>query len=294
MSTRGIKAFDGYYEKVFGQRWPSLREALQAPVCQVARLNKFADQAALLKKFPATKRESHRGVEWVELSSPMEPEADKNGLLDFYRMDLASVFPAVALDVKSGERVLDMCAAPGGKTLILAEQLGDAGDLIANEISDNRRSRLSRVIREYVPASQIARVKLTAHDASRWCLYEKDAFDKILLDAPCSGERHLLEDETEMKTWSEARSKNLAVRQYGLLASAIQAVKPGGLVVYSTCSLSVRENDEIIARLMKRRAGEARVVTTPAPIGEATEHGWMILPDKSRFGPIYFTVLERI
>ena len=292
MSVRGLKAFDTYYSSVFGTRWENLKAALQAPVRQVARLNKFADADHLAKKFPATKRESWRDCEWVELVSPLEPSQDSKGVFDFYRMDLASVFPALVLNVQSGERVLDMCAAPGGKTLILAERIGD-GELIANEISDNRRSRLSRVIREYVPKDLAESVKVFGHDATRWCLHEKDAYEKVLLDAPCSGERHLLEDASEMKTWSESRSKNLAVRQYSLLASAIQTVKPGGRVVYSTCSLSVRENDDVIARLLKRRAGEARVVNEPAPLGEASEHGWMILPDQTGFGPIYYSVLER-
>ncbi|MCW5177404.1 hypothetical protein, partial [Burkholderia cenocepacia] len=65
MSTRGIKAFDAYYGNVFGQRWPELKEALQAPVSQVARLNKFADQNSLLVKFPEAKRDNFRGIEWV-------------------------------------------------------------------------------------------------------------------------------------------------------------------------------------------------------------------------------------
>lgn len=308
MGSKGIKGFDTYYAEIYGERWGVLREALSAPVQHVLRINAFADPTVVDKRFTATQRKHWAGVSWI-VEEPLhqsqsQPQLDSRALADIYKMDLASIFPAIALDVKPGDRVLDMCAAPGGKTLILAEALKDQGELIANEISDNRRSRLARVLREHLPKEIFSRVKVKGHDAARWCLHEKNVYDKILLDAPCSGERHLLEDPSEMKTWSEARSKNLSVRQYTLLASAIQAVKPGGRIVYSTCSLSPRENDDVIARLLKRREGEARVLTGrgaaeapplyPPPIGEPTDYGWMILPDKTGYGPIYYSVVERL
>ncbi|MCM2280274.1 MAG: RsmB/NOP family class I SAM-dependent RNA methyltransferase [Bdellovibrionaceae bacterium] len=305
MATKGEKGFDTYYADLFGSRWESLRNALRAPVQQVFRINAFADAQSTRERWGHVARESLAGVSWIR-DEQAQAQGDSRGLLDGYRMDLASIFPALALDVKPGDRVLDMCAAPGGKTLILAEALQGKGkgELIANEISDNRRTRLARVIREYIPQDSGVKVQVTGHDAARWCLHEKDAFDRILLDAPCSGERHLLDDASEMRTWSEARSKNLSVRQYTLLASAIQAVKPGGRIVYSTCSLSTRENDSVIARLLKRRDGEARVLSGrgaptslphyPPPIGEPTDYGWMILPDTTGYGPIYFAILEKI
>lgn len=298
MALRGLKAFDEYYASIYGTRWEALKSALLSPVRHIARLNKFAPENEIELRFPNSKRKNIGNIEWIDLDESLKPETTSRQVHDFYKMDLASVYPALALDVKPGDQVLDMCAAPGGKSLILAEALrnGEGGLLLANEISDNRRIRLSRVIREYVPAPENTKVKVTGHDASRWCLREKDAFDRVLLDAPCSGERHLLEDPAEMKTWSEARSKNLSVRQYSLLASALQVVKPGGRIVYSTCSLSQRENDDLISRLLKRRSGEAKVISeTAAPLdGERTEHGWLVLPDKTGYGPIYYSVLQRL
>lgn len=298
MNVKGAKGFDAYYSRVFGDRWEGLRAELAKPARQVLRLNAFAAEKDLAARFPAERRQSFGTVTWIADDDAQPSPSETAHVLDAYRMDLASVLPAVALDTQPGDRVLDMCAAPGGKTLILAEAIKDQGELTANEISDNRRARLNRVIREYVPKPVASRIQVTGHDAARWCLHEKDSFDRILLDAPCSGERHLLEDAGELKTWSEARSKNLSVRQYALLASAIQTVKPGGRVVYSTCSLSTRENDDVISRLLKRRAGEARVLpvetTLAPPFGEATTHGWIVLPDRSGYGPIYFSILERL
>jgi len=149
------------------------------------------------------------------------------------------------------------------------------------------------VLEDYLPRDVLARVRVTGHDGAKWCLHETEAFDRVLLDAPCSGERHLLENPEELKVWSPARSKNLSVRQYALLASAHAVVRVGGRIVYSTCSISPLENDAVIARLLKKRPGEVAVRKPSYELGEPTEHGWMILPDRSGFGPIYHAVLER-
>jgi 5-methylcytosine rRNA methyltransferase NSUN4 len=279
---------------VHGERWPALREALLAPVHQVARLNRFATSDSS----PALRNVSEfagRAAIVLEPGEKWKVESDERGLMSTYVMDPASFYPAVALGVQPGEEILDMCAAPGGKTLILAEMLEEEGRLVSNEPSDRRRARLRAVIEDYAPKDWIeAHSKVTGHDGMRWCLHETEAFDRILLDAPCSGERHLLADPSEMSQWSPARSKNLAVRQYALLASALQVVRHGGRIVYSTCSISTIENDSVIARLLKKREGKAIVKPLSFEIGEATEHGWQILPDRGGYGPIYLAALERV
>lgn len=277
---------------------------------QVARPNAFASRSAVESRFDGVSPAEFAGRDAFILADRFETRRDPEmNLADFYVLDPASIFPAVALDVQEGDEVADLCAAPGGKSLILAEslwssQLGNSsadtliapkpGRLVANELSDPRRGRLRAVIEDYLPMSVRENIRVTGHDATRWCLYETDAYDRILLDAPCSGERHLLANQEEMNHWSPARSKNLAVRQYALLASALAVVRSGGRIVYSTCSLSNLENDLVIARLLKKREGEARVLKQTFEIGEPTEHGWMILPDSTGFGPIYFASLERL
>lgn len=300
MAKRGPEAFHEYYQGIYGSRWQDLKESLLSPVRQVARINKFADQNQVETRAQGFPRTEFAGCEVLLLAekfkdeSRFQPATDYHNLFDFYFMDPASIFAAAALEPRDGDEILDMCAAPGGKSLILAERMGANGRLISNEISDKRRGRLRAVIEDYLPEEIRSRVKITGHDAGRWCLHETEAFDRILVDAPCSGERHLLNDVAEMKQWSPARSKNLAIRQYSLLASALAVVRPGGRIVYSTCSISPLENDAIISRLLKKRAGEARVLSPRLEIGEPTEHGWMILPDRTGFGPIYFCALERI
>ena len=291
-SRKGPEGFETYYASVYGGRWESLRAALGSPVQQVSRINRFADPSKLIARAETFKRERLAGCD--VLKTRLEPQVAANDLLDVYVMDAASIFAATALDVQSGDEVLDLCAAPGGKSLILAEQIGESGRLTCNELSDRRRGRLRSVLGDYLPKDVQARATVTGHDGTRWCLHETEAYDRILLDAPCSGERHLINAPEEMKLWSPARSKNLAVRQYSLLASALAVVRVGGRIVYSTCSISPLENDAVIARLLKKREGEARVIRCDFETGEGTELGWTLLPDRTGYGPIYFSILEKL
>lgn len=302
MGRKGRASFDAHYSEVYGERWEGLKQALQLPTIKVARTNAFADRAQIESRACSLEKLSFGGFETFSLqgqsaTQKFEPETDASGLLDFYLLDPASILAAALCEVQEGDDVLDLCAAPGGKSLMLAERIGESGALTCNELSPQRRARLRAVLEDYIPESLRGRVKVTGHDGSRWCLHETEAFDRILLDAPCSGERHLLVNAEEMALWSPARSKNLAVRQYALLASALAVVRRGGRIVYSTCSISPLENDAVIARLLKKREGEARVIR-PELRGfdfvEKSEFGYVILPDRSGYGPFYAAVIERV
>lgn len=257
--------FNSHYSQIWGERWISLYAALLEPSDE-----KFARPNAF--------HAAHPELEAV------------------YYMDEASLFPVQALQLKGTENVLDMCAAPGGKALILAEQvLPNSGKLTCNEYSRARYERLRKVFHDYIPAELLQKVRFTNYDASRWGLNEPDTYDAILLDAPCSGERHLLHDASKLAEWTPARSKQLAKRQYTLLCAALMSLKPGGRLVYSTCSISPLENDEVIARLLKKKAGKCKVLKQDWQTGEATEHGWQVLPDSAKnAGPLYWAALEKI
>jgi 16S rRNA C967 or C1407 C5-methylase (RsmB/RsmF family) len=173
--------------------------------------------------------------------------------------------------------------------------MGPGASPTANDVSGQRRERLRRVLSEHLPLDILARVTVTGYDASAWLLHEREGFDRILLDAPCSSERHLLSSEKHLSTWTPSRSRHLAVRQFALLASAIEVVKVGGIVVYSTCSISPLENDEVVRKLLRKRPGRIEVVRQAGTAGEETEFGKYFLPDRSGGkGPIYYTVLRRI
>jgi 16S rRNA C967 or C1407 C5-methylase (RsmB/RsmF family) len=187
-----------------------------------------------------------------------------------------------------------MCAAPGGKSLVIAAALEGTGSLVSNDRSASRRGRLKRVIAEHLPADYAASVLISSHDATRWGLYEKDRYDRILLDAPCSSERHVLGEAKYLEQWSPSRTKRLAAQSFAMAAAALDALKPGGLLLYSTCTISRLENDGVIGKLLKRRPGMVEILEVPLGYGEKTEYGHMVLPDSSGGkGPMYIARLRK-
>ena len=275
------------YSHAFKDRWPTLKAALSIPHPHFKRPNAFFLQAPHLA-----------------------PD---------YPMDAASLLPALWLQVQANETVGDLCAAPGGKALILAEALwgekaSHEGKLFLNDLSPDRRRRLKQVLSSYLPPSIIdPGIVVTGRDAGKWCLRETEFFDAVLLDVPCSSERHLLEQTLEgksraLKQWTVGRPKQLARRQYALLCSAFQLLKPGGRLVYSTCALLDTENDEVLLKF-KKKYGKSVIWDAPseqqleyygdlmgAPITfEKKKLGIQILPDRSAgFGPIYTAGFQKI
>ncbi len=265
------KNFDDYFLKIYKGRWKNIKSALAEKNKQLERLNLFYSEAA--------------------------------GLSQHYAMDPASEIAAKALEVNSSDKVLDMCAAPGGKSLVLAEAMSFtggqwqsvSGELITNEMSEGRRARLLRVLTEYIPKDRRLFIHVKGLDGNQYGLRQPEFYDRVLADVPCSGERHLLENPTELALWSEKRTKNLAIRQFSLLSSAWLSVKTGGRIVYSTCSLSPLENDGVVAKLIKKRNVE---ILRPEFLNEydfieTTEFGYQILPDVCGFGPMYFAVVKK-
>ncbi len=239
------------------------------------------------------------GDRWETLQKALLKERDpipfSNGVEKTYYLDEGSIRAAEALEVHPGDQVLDLCAAPGGKTLVIATKLGNMGSLVSNDRSAARRRRLRIVLDEYLPREVREQVSVTSHDATKWCLYETDAYDRILLDAPCSSERHTLSSPRYLKQWSPSRTKRLALQQYAMLASALDVVRTGGIILYSTCAISPLENDEVIRRLLKKRPGRVEILMVEAPMGEKTDFGWQIWPDiTGGLGPIYFSKIKRI
>ncbi len=248
--------FDRFYHAMYETRWDSLRESL------------------LLKS---------------------EPISFSEGLLCPYYLDEASWVAASQLPLAEGDSVLDMCAAPGGKSLVLATRLGMTGSLTSNDRSSQRRIRLRKVLDEHLAGPLRARVTVTSHDAAKWGLHEQQRYDAILLDAPCSSERHVIQDPKALAQWSPARTRHLAIQQFAMLASALEAVRIGGHVLYSTCSISVHENDAVIAKLEKKRMGRYEIIPLELSLGEVTDHGFMILPDATNGkGPLYMSLIRRI
>lgn len=229
------------------------------------------------------------------LLQPTNPIAFSEGLSQPYFLDEGSVIAAQSLPITDGDTVLDMCAAPGGKSLVLATRLKTRGTLVSNDRSRQRRFRLRKVLDQHLTLHVRQRVSITSHDASRWGLYEQKQYDAVLLDAPCSSERHVLQDIKALSQWSPARTKHLAIQQFAMLAAALEAVKIGGYILYCTCSISITENEGIIEKLGKKRAGRFEEIPILESFAEQASHGSIIMPDTAKGrGPLYYCLLRRI
>ncbi len=279
---KGEQAFNDFYGEIYGERWPQLKAALFGQKKYVAYYNPFVDQE---KKGTQLAPHLFQAENWDT------PELiDK--LKNYYLLDYASTLPIAALEIAQEDKVVDLCAAPGGKSLMIMGERPES--LTCNDLSHERLQRLKKIMQDYLPAKMKERIQYTKRDATKWGTYEKKVFDKTLLDAPCSSERHFLEKGELMKDWSEGRTKRLAKLQFALLAAAIDITKAGGRVVYSTCSISPYENDDVIKKALKKREGQFKIAKMELPIGEATEYGVQILPDKGGHGPFYLSVMDII
>ena len=202
-----------------------------------------------------------------------------------YLMDAASLIPVEVLAPQPGEAILDLCAAPGGKSLSIIHQMKFRGKLYCNDASLSRLKRMQNLFWELkVPLEQENWQIHFSHESGRaFAAHSKIQFDRILVDAPCSSESHVLRDPKELKKWSSSRSVLLAKRQRKLLIAALQALKPGGRLVYATCSVSPLENDEVV-KWVVRKLGEIVKI-------KETSH---ILPHRDKTGPMYMALLEKI
>lgn len=266
---KGAEGFEQYYHTLFTTRWPALKEAL------------------------------------LKEASPVAWQTDSN--LSPYYLDAASIRAAVSLPVAGAKTLLDLCAAPGGKTLVISSLMEEDATLLSNERSRERLTRLIRVADQHMTEVVRKRVSICGKDGATLCKNPANQFDRILLDAPCSSERHVLSSPQYLEQWSPARIKTLAMAQWALLSSAYRMLNPDGYLLYATCALSPEENDKVVSRL-KTKFPDVEFVhdlppvpekvsqfcQLPLPEPEKTEMGFHVLPDTAGgAGPLYFSLIHK-
>ncbi|NLB48445.1 MAG: RsmB/NOP family class I SAM-dependent RNA methyltransferase, partial [Erysipelotrichia bacterium] len=178
----------------------------------------------------------------------------------FYLQEPSAMVVSYLLNPLPDETVLDLCAAPGGKSVQASFLMRNQGAIIANDISRSR----CRAILENVERLGLGNIIITNNDfaliANRYLNY----FDKIIVDAPCSGSGMFRKDERLKDDWSYQKVLKYAAVQKELLALAFSMLKPGGTLVYATCSFSYEENEEVVATLLNNSEAEFITLCHPA------------------------------
>lgn len=164
----------------------------------------------------------------------------------YYIQEPSAMTPATLLPIEEGDRVLDLCAAPGGKTTELASKLNGTGVLVTNDISNSR----AKALLKNVELSGVKNSIVVSESPEKLVKYFEGYFDKILVDAPCSGEGMFRKDAAMVKTWEEYGVEYYQNIQRQIILQAATMLRPGGQLLYSTCTFSPEENEGTIQYLL--------------------------------------------
>ena len=166
----------------------------------------------------------------------------------YYLQEPSAMTPAAMLPVVPGDRVLDLCAAPGGKSTELASKLKGRGMLVSNDISYSR----ARALLKNLELAGAANICVTSEAPEKLAGVWPEFFDKILVDAPCSGEGMFRRDEDMVKDWNEKGPEYYVPIQRRILSQAAAMLKPGGYMLYSTCTFSVEEDEGNVSYVLEK------------------------------------------
>ncbi|HKG78877.1 MAG TPA: 16S rRNA (cytosine(967)-C(5))-methyltransferase RsmB [Pyrinomonadaceae bacterium] len=210
-----------------------------------------ADQAEVLAKLReagATLESSQVADDAWRVSGATSVLRELSAAGQIYLQDEASQLVARVLDVQAGERVLDLCAAPGGKTTLMADHSGNNAMIVAADRSATRMATVIATSR----LQKLKSIKPVLLDAADQLPFKPGTFDRVLVDAPCSGTGTLRRNPEIRWRLSASDIRAFAEKQKQILSRAAEAVKPGGRLVYSTCSVEREENEDVIEETLTR------------------------------------------
>ena len=206
----------------------------------------------------------------------------------YYLQEPSAMAPAELLGVEPGQRVLDLCAAPGGKSTQLAAKMQGQGLLVCNEYHPKR----AKILAQNVERMAISNALVLQETPERLAKRFPGWFHRVLVDAPCSGEGMFRKEEAAVTDWSQETVEMCARRQAEILSSAAALVRPGGHLVYSTCTFSPEEDEQAVARFLENHP-EFVPETVDAPWFEAGENGSVRLWPHKLLGEGHFAAVLR-
>jgi len=249
-------SFEEKYRKMLGNEYGEFLSFLAKRTRKSIRINKMKgkkeDIIALLSEDGWNLKE----IPWYSYGFWIEPQAEgigntiahKLGLI--YVQEAASMVPPVVLDPKPGEFILDLAAAPGSKTTQISEMMEWRGVIVANDVSPSRINALS----SNVQRMGCINVVISRADGRRIYRIYGEIFDRVLLDAPCSSIGQVRRSWEALKRWNQNLVERISVLQKSLAIAAYKALKPGGLMVYSTCTFDPEENEFVVQSLVDKGA----------------------------------------
>ncbi|MGC8932088.1 MAG: NOL1/NOP2/sun family putative RNA methylase [Candidatus Methanodesulfokora sp.] len=249
-------SFEEKYRKMLGSEYKEFLSFLAKRTRKSIRINRMKgrkeDIIALLKEDGWVLKE----IPWYSYGFWIEPQtegigntiAHKLGLI--YVQEAASMAPPVVLNPRPGELILDLAAAPGSKTTQMSEMMEWRGTIVANDVSPSRINALSSNIQRM----GCMNVVINRADGRRIHRIYGEIFDRVLLDAPCSSIGQVRRSWEALKRWNQNLVERISVLQRDLAIAAYKALKPGGLMVYSTCTFDPEENELVVQSLVNRGA----------------------------------------
>ncbi|NXO30124.1 NSUN3 protein, partial [Cisticola juncidis] len=310
--------FEKQYRAELGDAWSSVRAVLTSPWCwqHAVLLNRFCQSPGLESSlaeqgyhpaFPAALPYVPAALRCYTSTAPGRFPSQRHQpgrLKEYFLLNAASLLPVLALEVQDGEGVLDLCAAPGGKSVAIL-QCAHPGHFHCNEYDDLRSRWLEQTIESFIPDPLINLITVSKLDGRQIGDLQPEFYDKVLVDAPCSNDRSwLFSADPQQAVLRLMQRKELSFLQFQLLRSAVKALRPGGCLVYSTCTLSRAENSDVINLLLNSCSnvvpvdisGMARGVSQEFTFLSGTqEHELLVLPEKGRaWGPMYVAKLKKV
>lgn len=237
-SLLGKEEFEEFMRSYEMPRYYGLRvNTLKISVEEFLKISPFQ-----LEPIPWTKD----GFYYAEGESPGRHPYYYAGL--YYIQEPSAMLPGAVIDAKPGERILDLCAAPGGKTVQIAAGMQGQGLLVANDINSDRVKALVKNIE----LCGVRNAIVTNESPDKLARNFEGYFDKVLVDAPCSGEGMFRKDEDAARSWESFKCEKCAGMQWDILKNVDKLLKPGGVVVYSTCTFSPEENERMISMFLEQ------------------------------------------
>ena len=235
------------YTKLLGDEAPTFLASFDQPSEKGFRINPLKNQFRQVQ-YPLTDPVEYTKSGYYGTVSGRSLE-HQSGYV--YSQDLSAMYVAENVDVRAGSKILDLCAAPGGKSTQVASAMDNDGLLVSNEISHSRAKILAENVERIGARNVVVLNETPAKLAESFSQY----FDQILVDAPCSGEGMFRKDHQAVSYWNEEYPHQCFVRQREILTSALEMLAPGGSLIYSTCTFAPEEDEQIIAWLLETYPG---------------------------------------